>query len=104
MRALKILLEAFGIKVDPEEVEQFYERMKVELPGAIDSLKGSFQSIDNRLGLTDRSLDEMTALLCNMHARLSAIENHLTHDGTPSAEAKPNGRTDAKNSNHPSRN
>lgn len=92
MRGLRILLEALGIKINPEEVEQFYQRMQVELPGAIETLKTTFISIDNRMGLVDKSLDEMTALLCNMHERLTAIEDYLAHDGKPVTENKQNGK------------
>jgi hypothetical protein len=76
--------------------------MKLELPGALESLKTTFASIDNRLNIADQSLDEMTALLCNMHQRLSAIENHLQHDGSPAALKlleKPNGRPNPNSDN-----
>jgi hypothetical protein len=94
MKGLQILLTALGIKIDPQEVELFYERMKIELPGAIDSLRRTFASIDNRMGLVDSSLDDITKLLRNFEERLRAIEDFLTHDGTPAAttlEKKPNG-------------
>ena len=92
MRGIKILLEALGIRIDPAEVEQFYQRMQVELPGSLDAIKTTFKSIDSHIGSVDTSLDQMTKLLVNFNDRLTAIEDYLAHDGAPAAEQHNNGK------------
>ena len=77
MRGLQILIQALGIKIDPAEVEVFYERMRRELPEAIESLKALFSSMDARLAVIDQSLDEITKILGNLNQRVSVIEDSV---------------------------
>jgi hypothetical protein len=57
MRALKVLLEGFGVKIDPNEVERVWLQAKDALP----QLAMAFDEMNKRQARMESKLDEILA-------------------------------------------
>jgi hypothetical protein len=57
MRAIKVILETLGVKIEPEEIEKAWEQSKDALP----KLAVAFDDLNKRLERVEIKLDEVLA-------------------------------------------
>jgi hypothetical protein len=59
-KGFKLMLEALGIHLDPEELETFFVKLKSDIPSAAQYVQDRFKSLDERLTAIERLLQSLT--------------------------------------------
>ena len=88
-KGIKMMLEALGIGIDPEEIEQVFNRIKTDLPKVAEFLGQKFESIDTRLGAIEAKLDDLQKSAGRFGMEKSEIKQivngHASSGGVPNA-------------------
>jgi hypothetical protein len=65
-KGFQMMLTALGVNIDPQEIENAFQRLRTDLPALAEILRLKFESIDVRLSLIESSLVRMEAILIEL--------------------------------------